>query len=226
VEHGTAMRIESTSSREADVTARRTWLDGRVDTLVDALADYGMSASRTATAELVEERVQWVSSQMRISPAAARHYLTDDALRDLARTMVLSVADEAPGADVLAAARSSAVPVPVLGRCIAGLSQALLLRLVERDDLEHVRTTCTQLVQTLSAIGQIVADHDAGSGRTTPTVMTPPALLNRAARYLEAAAGLVADDGVLPEGFDPALADGLSATFAKDAASVRYFAGE
>jgi hypothetical protein len=90
------------------VTPKPTWVDGRVDALLAALHDLGMSASRAAAAELVAERVGWVSSQMRISPAAARRYLTDDAMTSLARTMVISVADETPGADILESARTAA----------------------------------------------------------------------------------------------------------------------
>jgi hypothetical protein len=107
-----------------------------------------MSASRAATTELSHDtNVQWVSSQMGISPTAARCYLTDDALADLARTMVVSVADETPGADVIESARTAAVPLPILGRCIAGLSEAIQIRLRELDDIEHMRTTVAQLDQ-------------------------------------------------------------------------------
>jgi hypothetical protein len=111
------------------MTPKPTWVDGRVDALLAALHDLGMSASRAAAAELVAERVQWVSSQLRISPTTARRYLTDDAMTSLARTMVISVADETPGADILESARTAAVPVSILGRCISGLAEAIQIRL-------------------------------------------------------------------------------------------------
>jgi hypothetical protein len=41
---------------------RRTWLDGRVDVLLAALDEYGMSASVVSAAELIQERVQWVAA--------------------------------------------------------------------------------------------------------------------------------------------------------------------
>jgi hypothetical protein len=209
------------------VTVKRTWIDGRVDVLLAALDDFGMSASRTSAADLIRERVGWVAAQMRVTPATARRYLTDDALGDLARTMVVSLADEAPGADLLASARSVALPLDALGRCVAGLSEGVMLRLVESDDIADVRTNCAQLVQTLSAIGQIVADA-SGSRDTTDkqVIMMPPALLTRSARYLDAVANMVADDGVLPTGFDAKNAPGLTATFRNDATRLRYFAGE
>jgi len=206
---------------------RRTWLDDRVDVLVAALGEYGMETSRGSAAELIRERMQWVATSMRVTPATAQRYLTDDAVRDLARTVVVTVADEAPGADVLASPRTAAVPVPVLGRCIAGLAEAIMLRLAERDDLDHVRTTTAQLAQALSALGQVMADQtstsDTTAGLAGPLVPAPPALLNRAARYLKAAAAIVRDAGVLPSGFDAAHAAQLADTFEADALAVRYY---
>jgi len=209
------------------MTPQPTWVDGRVDALLAALHDLGMSASRAAATDLIHERVQWVSSQMGISPTAARRYLTDDALADLARTMVLSVADETPGADVTESARTAAVPLPILGRCIAGLAEAIQIRLRELDDIDHLRTTVAQLAQALSAIGQVTSDHtpDPAGRAAAVMILMPPGLVNRAARYLEAAAILV-HQGVLPEDFSTTHAGQLAATFMQDAASLRYYADE
>ena len=208
------------------MTRKPIWVDGRVDALLAALHDLGMSVSRAAAAELIGERVRWVSSQMDISPAAARRYLTDDALADLARAMVISLADETPGANVTKSARTAAVPLPILGRCVAGLAEAIQIRLRELDDIEHLRTTVSQLAQALSAIGQVAADQiPTPAPRAAAAVMMPPGLVNRAARYLEAAATLV-NDGVLPEDFNSTHASELAATFLQDAASLRYYADE
>jgi hypothetical protein len=205
---------------------RQAWVDGRVDVLLAALHDLGMSASRAAAAELIHERVRWVSAQAGISPTAARRYLTDDALTDLARTMVVTLAEETPGADVIASARTAAVPLPVLARCIAGLAEAIQLRLRERDDIDHLRTTVAELAQTLSAIGQVTADQPAGPAGPAPVVvMMPPGLVHRAARYLEVAATLV-HGGVLPEDVSTTDAARLAATLRQDAASLRYYADE
>jgi hypothetical protein len=51
------------------MTPKPSWVDGRVDALRAALHELGMFASRAAATELIHERVQWVSSQMGISPA-------------------------------------------------------------------------------------------------------------------------------------------------------------
>lgn len=205
---------------------RQTWLDGRVDALLAALDEFGMDVSRVSASELIQERVEWVAAHMRVTPATARRYLTDEAVRGLARTVVMTVADEAPGADVLSSPRTAAVPVPVLGRCIAGLSEAIVLRLAERDDLDHVRGTTAQLAQALSALGQVIADQhgtsDTVASITGPVVLAPPALLNRAARYLHAAAAIVRDYGVLPDRFDASRAAQLADTFEADALAVRF----
>jgi len=142
--------------------------------------------------------VAWVAAHLRVTPATARRYLTDEAVRDLARMMAVTVADEAPGADVLAAPRTAAVPVPVLGRCIAGLAEAIVLRLAERDDLGHVRTTTAQLAQAISARGQVIAGgqpstSDAVAGVAGPVVLARPTLLNRAARLSRSRGGAGAD---------------------------------
>lgn len=63
---------------------RRSWLDGRVDVLLAALDEHGMDTSRVAASELIQERVEWVAAHMGITPATARRYLTDEAVRDLA----------------------------------------------------------------------------------------------------------------------------------------------
>jgi hypothetical protein len=136
--------------------------------------------------------------------------------------MAFSVADETPGADVLDAARTAAVPLPVVGRGIAALAEAVMVRLRERDEVEHLRTAIGQLAQALSAVGQVIAEVVPGPAGG-PVVMMPPGLVNRIARYLEAAAALV-DDGVLPDEFDPAHAGQLSAAFADDAARLRSYA--
>lgn len=201
------------------MSPQRSWIEGRVDALLAALHELGMSASRAAARELIAERVRWVSSQIGISPTAARRYLTDEAVADLAATLAFAVVEETPGADMLASPRTAAVPLPVLGRGIAGLGEAIKIRLHELDDLDHTRTMVTQLAHALAAIGIVVSDTEPGAA----AVLIPPGLINRVARYLEAAATLV-NAGVLPDEFTSEHADQLATTFRKDAANWRYYA--
>lgn len=202
------------------MSRKDSWVEARVDVLLAELHDLGMSASCAAATDLIHERVQWVSSQMGISPTAARRYLTDDAVVGLARTMAFSVADETPGADVIDAPRTASVPLPILARAIAGLGEAVQVRLRERDDIEHVRTTVAQLAYALSAVGQVVCDEPAVVVDGIAVIKLPPGLVRRVARYLEATATLVID-GVLPDQFDPSHAAQLAATFTEDAANLR-----
>jgi hypothetical protein len=206
------------------VSPRRNWVDERVDVLLATLHELGMSASRAAATELIHERVRWVSSQMGISPAAAGRYLTDDAVTDLARTMAFSVADETPGADVIGAPRTAAVPLTLLARGIAGLAEAIQVRLRERDEVEHLRTTVAQMAHALSAVGQVLSEEPATVIDHVAVLKFPPGLINRIARYLEATAALV-NDGVMPDGFDPSHAGQLAATFTEDAANLRATTG-
>ena len=205
---------------------RQAWVDGRVDVLLAALHDLGMSASRAAAADLIHERVRWVSAQAGISPTAARRYLTDDALTDLARTMVVTLAEETPGADVIASARTAAVPLPVLARCIAGLAEAIQLRLRERDDIDHLRTTVAELAQALSAIGQVTADQRRGPAGPAPVVVRLPPGSGSPGRAFPAGRRDPRPRGVLPEDVGSTDAGRLAATLLQDAASLRYYADE
>jgi hypothetical protein len=209
------------------VTSRGSdWLDSRTEVLIAALGELGMSISPTAAAEPIQERLQWVASQMRIEPRSARRYLTDDALTTLAREMVFTFANETPGADVLEAPRTAAVPLATVGRCVAGLAEAIHIRLHEHDDIEDLRVSVGQLTHTLSAVDQLTANHRAGAedDSANALVMLPPGLLNRAARYLEACAQLIREDHILPENVSPEHAEQLATTFAQDAADLRYYA--
>lgn len=206
------------------MSPKDNWVDERVDVFLAALDELGMSASRAAATELIHERVRWVSSQTGISPAAARHYLTNDAVRELARTMAFSFVDETPGADVIDAPRTAAVPLTLLARGIAGLAEAIQVRLCERDEVEHLRTIVAQMAHALSAVGQVLSDEPATVIDHVAVLKFPPGLINRVARYLEATAALV-NDGVMPDGFDPSHAGQLAATFTEDAANLRATTG-
>ncbi len=200
--------------------SKPAWIDERAEVLLRHLSDLGMSLSTAAAAELIEERVEFVAVQMRIGTPAARHYLSDEALQRLAESIAFSMAEEAPGADVLASPRTAEVPVAVLGRAVSALAEAILIRMFERDDVEHLRATIAQLTQALSSVGLVLSDHqdtDAAVARF------PPSLLFRVARSLEAAADMAAE-GVLPPDFDPANGEGLVSAFRRDAATLRNLA--
>lgn len=52
---------------------------------------------------MIDERVQFVAEQMRVTPATARRYLTGEAISGLAQTLAFGLVEETPGADLLSA---------------------------------------------------------------------------------------------------------------------------
>lgn len=164
--------------------AARSWREKRIDGLLAAVSELGMTMSRPAAGDLLDERVQFVADQMRVTPATARTYLTDEALTDMARQIVFGFVKETPGADLMSAPRTSAVPVRFLGRVVAGLGEVQRILMVERDDLEHTRDRVAQIAHTQSHLGLLPTDQVA----TTDFYEEPS--------VLETAAGLV-ESGVI-----------------------------
>lgn len=207
------------------MTSRGAWRDDRISTLVGALSDLGMSMSQSAAGELIDERVKFVAAQARVSEATARGYLTDDAIKGLAEKLAFSFVEETPGADLFSAERDSRIPVRLAGRVSAGLAEAVRLRLVERDDLQHTRESVAQLAHSIGVLGLVVADQVAEDLEGEPWVRAPAALLHRLARFLDAAGGL-ADAGLVGYQTDPAEAPGLARALHDDARVLRTLAGE
>lgn len=196
------------------------WRDERVDVLLAAMSDLGMSMSRSAAGELIDERVQFVATQMRVTPRTARSYLTDEAIAGLVQSMAFDYVEETPGADLLAVPRDATISVQLAGRAIAGLAEAVRVRLAEREDLEHARVLVTQLAQVHASLGLVMADQSGPVINGEPSIRVPRSLLYRIARYLEAAADLV-EDGVIGFDTDPADARGLPDAFRRDAELLR-----
>lgn len=209
------------------------WTQGRVDALRAALDSYGMSMSPAAAEDLITERVDAVAQLMRATKATARRYLTDEAIAGMAESIAISLAEEAPGADLHGAPRTAPVPLYYVGRMVAGLAEACQVRFAERDDPEHAETRVTELVKCLSVLGSIASteppSHNNGTegtegtdGSAGITVAFPPALLRRVARYLDAAA-VAAEDGATPAGFDEDPVK-LARVFRDDATMLRILA--
>lgn len=207
------------------MAVRRTWRDERVNALLAAVDALGLSMSRAAAVELIDERVRLVASQMRVSPSSARIHLTDEAIQGLAQTIAFSVVEETPGAALLSAPRDAVIPVQLVGRVSAGLAEAVRIRLNEREDLEHTREAVAQVARAQGVLGLIVADQVAKDVDDEPCVRAPRALLHRLARYLEAAAALC-DEGVLGHGVAADEVDGLPAALRNDADVLRTLASE
>ncbi|PKZ64141.1 hypothetical protein CYJ73_18640 [Gordonia terrae] len=147
--------------------------------------DRGMTMTDQAAQQLLTERVQAVAERMRVGVRQAQTYLTDEALTGVADSMVETLADEAPGADLATEPRTTTLTVGTLGRLIAGLAEVALLYTDPTTTLppnDHTRRT-HEVLTLLSVTGLIQADTP-GSG----PVAVPPALLTRIARILTTAA--------------------------------------
>jgi hypothetical protein len=187
------------------------------------MSDLGMSMSRPAAGELIDERVQFVAAQMRVTPATARRYLTDEAIKGLAQMLAFGFVEETPGADLFSAPRDGRIPVRLAGRVSAGLAEAVRIRLAEREDLQHTREAVAQLAHAQGVLGLIIADQVAHDLEGEPWIRAPSALIHRVARYLESAAGLV-ENGVIGYDTDPAETPGLATALRRDAELLRTLA--
>lgn len=206
--------------------AARSWRDKRVEELLDAVGQLGMTMSRAAAGELLDERVEFVAEQMRVTTATARTYFTADALAGLARQIVFGFVEETPGADLMAAPRTAAMPVRFAGTVLAGLAEVLRVLPMERDDVDHIRDRVAQVAHAQSYLGLLIHDQVAESGAyDEPSVEMPPALLLRLARILETSADLV-EGGLVGHEADPRESAGLPAALRRDVGLLRTMAGE
>jgi hypothetical protein len=195
---------------------RRTWLDSKIDVFAEELAASGMHLDRQRAGELITGQVRAVATLMSITEAAARGYLGDEIVKDMARRMLFEVAGEQPGADLMEAPRTVLLPLALVGITVAALAEALQVR-AANEAPAHLGDVITTFAQVLSGFGQITAGAAAGQAGNPAGILFPPALLRRAARYISGAADLAANDGKLPDGIPETARSQLAATLRRDA---------
>ena len=195
---------------------RRTWLDSKIDVVLEDLAAYGMHLDRQRAAELITGQVRAVATLMRVTEATARSYLGDEIIRDMARRMLFEVAGERPGADLMEAPRTVPLPLALVGVTVAALAEAMQVR-AANEPPGHLGDVITTYAQTLSGFGQITAGAAPGQAGDPAEILFPPALLRRAARYIGGAADLAASGGRLPDGIPETARSQLAATLRRDA---------
>ena len=175
----------------------------------------GLTVSRVHAEVVIIVQLPNVSSTMRISELTARWYVAVAAVRELARDAAVCLAEEHPGADTVALPRDTAVSMPLLGRTIAGLAEALRVRLAT-DSADVVGNWIRASAGELSLAGQILMDTPV----TWAGAALPRALVVRIARYLEVVAEILVAGGKLP-GLDNAGRTQLAAAFGDNAAELR-----
>lgn len=195
---------------------RRTWLDQKVDALIEELAASGMDLDRQRAGELITDRVHAVAALMRVTAPTARKYLDDETVRDIARRMLFEFAAEQPGADLLEVPRTVAVPLAFVGIIVAALAEAMQVR-AANEPSDRLGGVVATYGQVLSGLGQITAEAASSQADTSARAMFPPALLRRAARYIGNAADLAASGGNLPDGVPEAARGELAAALRRDA---------
>ena len=94
---------------------RRTWLDSKIDVFLEELAGSGMHLDRQRAGEVITEQVRGLADLMRVTEAAARSYLGNEVIKDMARRMLFEVAGERPGADLMEAPRTVPLSLALVG---------------------------------------------------------------------------------------------------------------
>src|SRR5437016_5897285 len=153
-----------------------------------------MHLDRQRASELITGQVHAVAALMRVTEATARTYLDDETIKEMARRMLFEVAGEQPGADLLEAPRTVPLPLALVGITVAALAEAMQVR-AANEPPGHLGDVITTYAQTLSGLGQITADAAPEQAGNPAEVLFPPALLLRAAGYMNGAADQAAAGG-------------------------------
>lgn len=162
------------------------WLEKLAADLVARLESRGLKLPAAAAEEIVADKVGAIAAALHISERAARAYLDQDSIDRMAERIVESIADEAPGADLLAQPFDAALKISGLGRLIAALarcadfyaSDAAVDQALSRNRREAITDLITML-------GLSQASHQTGD-----VICAPQALLPRISRILESTAEL------------------------------------
>ena len=195
---------------------RRTWLDHKIDVLVEEFAASRMHLDRQRAGEVITGRVGDVAALLRVTEPTARRYLGDETIKDMARRMLFEFVDEQPGADLMEAPRTVPLPHAFVGIVVAALAEAMQVR-AANEPSDRLGDVVATYGQTLSGFGQITAAATPGQVGDPAEIMFPAALLRRAARYISHAADLAADGGRLPDGVPEAVCGELAATLRRHA---------
>lgn len=203
----------------AAVASSSRWLDQQVTALLGQLSEFGLVVPAEQAALLITERVDSVAAQMRVSPHTARGYI--DPIR-LAESLAASLQDELPGVDMFEQPRDTSIPTPLLGRCVAGLAEAITLR-IATETPPTATTSIGNLAGCLSALGQFTTNSNDTDWELA-RIRVPRAFLRRMIRNLQAAADIAETAQTAPGELASNGADGATAlaqAFRRDADRLR-----
>jgi hypothetical protein len=191
----------------------RTWPGSKIDLFPEELAASGRRLGRQRVGELIAGQVRAVATLLRGTEAAARTYLGDEIVKDVARRMLFEVAGERPGAGLVEPPRTVPLPLALEGITVAALAEVMQVRAASEPPgrLGDVITTCAQ---TLSGPGQITAGAARKQAGNPAQILFPSALPRRAARYISGAVDPAASGGRLPDGIPETARSQLAATCA------------
>lgn len=166
----------------------QNWLRNCAIGLSERVEDRGLSLSVDAAETFLAERHITAAEHLGISPRAARQFLDDAALDELADRLVADFADEAPGGDLFSLPRTATITVTSFGRLVAALAETIQFywQYAAIDDADR-SARIHEIAQLLSLAGLIQSQSD---DPTQHGIIAPPAMFTRIARILDTAAAL------------------------------------
>jgi hypothetical protein len=210
--------LEGNDVRDRREAKPRPWLEQSADVVIDELASFGLVASRPLVAKLLRRQLHDVASALGIGEGAARRYLGDESLRQLARQAAVELAAEQPGADLFGQPRNVPLPLPALGRVVTAIAESAQVRVANNDSVGAHGS-----LQLLSLIGSLLHELPASP---SGTVLLPQAALARGARLLEATAEMLLEGGAVLPDVPAEASPTLAVAFAKDAEALRSLVKE
>ena len=162
----------------------------------------------------------WLSRNSITSTSSSdeRQYMTEDALRELARHAAVELGDEQAGANLLGQPRNIRVGIPTIGRTLAALAEAAHVKVGIQDTVG-----VHGALEMVSLFGQIVSER---SDTASAAVSLPQAALTRSARLLEATAEMIGQEAVSSYDLVPDAMAQLASMFVEDAAILRVLVAE
>jgi len=189
------------------------WPEHGTDVVLKELSKFGLVAAREHVAAMLDRQVAALAAALGMTELSVQRNIADDNLRELARNIALELADEQPGADLLAQPRNVPVPFETLVRSITALAEAAHVR-VENSDAVGAHGA----LQVLSLIGHVLYDLPSPPAGA---VLLPQAALVRGARLLDATTQLLQQGASVSPDLPASSSAALATAFARDAASLR-----